>query len=164
MVIVGRRVMVVNKSVIAIGAIGYSIAASAIYIRALHVNARTANNIPALSKASAPAKADHPGSIALRHKMPFAMEVAMDAQSGPFNFTHPATVVTGNCPVAFMSYMARRLVMGGMHVMMFRAAGVVLRTVPSVVLSVYHVVMVLSAYWPGMMISASGIVRGPCIA
>ena len=156
--------MVINESAIAIGAIRNSIAASAIHIRALHVNARAANNIPALSKASAPAKADHSVPVALRHKMPFAVEVAMDAQSGPFNFTHPASVVAGDCPVALMRYMAWRLVMDGMHVMMFRAAGMVLRTMSSVVLSARHVVMVFSAYWPGMMISASGIVRGPCIA
>jgi hypothetical protein len=77
--------------------------------------------------------------------MPFAMEVAMDAQSGPFNFTHPAMIVAGDCPVALMRYMAWRFVMGGMHVMMFRAAGVVFRTASSIALSACHAVMMISA-------------------
>jgi hypothetical protein len=96
--------------------------------------------------------------------MPFAVEIAMDAQSGPFNFTHAAMVVAGDCPVAFMRYMAWRLVMGGMHVMVFRAPGVVFRTASNIALSVCRAVMMISAYWSRMMISTFGIVRGPCIA
>jgi hypothetical protein len=173
MVIISGRVMVVNESVIAIRAIRYGIAASAEHIRALNVNARAANNIPVFSKTSAPAKTDHPVPVALCHKMPFAVEVAMDAQAGPFNFTHPAMVVAGDCPVALMRYMAWRLVMGGVHVMMFRAAAMVFRTASSIAITAFpdvmmfsacRAVMMISAYGSRMTISASGIVRGPCIA
>jgi hypothetical protein len=87
--------------------------------------------------------------------MAFAVEIAMNAQSGAFDFTHPAAIITGNGPVAFMRYVSWRFEMGGMHVMMFRASGVALRTASSAA---------LSAHRAGMMIAGAGVVDGPCVA
>jgi len=87
--------------------------------------------------------------------MVFAVEIAMNTQSGTFDFTHPAAIVTGNRPVAFMYYVAWVFEMGGMHVMMFRSAAVALRTASG---------FMLSSCTVGMMISAAVVMDGPGIA
>jgi len=102
MIVIGRSVSVVIHATIWIVAIGDSIAATAVNVSALVINATTARVIAALGKPSATSVADNSAAVRTpSFEAPSSPEVTMDCHLTPMtvatvDFTHAPAIISGN--------------------------------------------------------------------